>query len=51
MVMIIFVLWNRKFNYYNEQCLSQQGKHKLEVVLFFGAKRMKSKTKDTDVEI
>jgi hypothetical protein len=27
------------------------GKHKLEVALSFGAKRMKSKTKDTNMEI
>jgi hypothetical protein len=27
------------------------GKHKLEVVSFSGAKKMQSKTKDTDVEI
>jgi hypothetical protein len=27
------------------------GKHKLEVVLSYGTKKMKSKTKDIDVEI
>jgi hypothetical protein len=51
-MMMIFMLWNKEFNYYKEYCLElTMGKHKLEVMLFFGAKRMKSKTKDTNVEI
>jgi len=46
------MLWNRKFNYYKEQCLKlAMGKHKFKVVWSFGAKRMKSKTKDINVEI
>jgi hypothetical protein len=52
MVTTILVLWNRKFNYYKEQCLElAMGKHKLEVVSSSGTKKMKSKTKDTNVEI
>jgi hypothetical protein len=48
----IFILWNRKINYYKEQCLeSTMGKHKLKVASSSKAKRMKSKTKDTNVEI
>lgn len=46
-MMIILVLWNRKFHYHKEQSLeSAMGKHKFEVVLSFGTNKMKSKTKD-----
>jgi hypothetical protein len=51
-MMMIFVLWNKEFNYYKEQHLeSTMVKHKLEVGLSFGAKRMKSTTKNTYVDI
>ncbi len=46
-MMTILVLWNKKFHYYKEQRLeSAMGKHKFEVVLSSGTKKMKSKTKD-----
>jgi hypothetical protein len=49
---MIFVLWNKEFNYYKEQGLeSTMGKHKFEVALSSGTKKMKFKIKDTYVEI
>jgi hypothetical protein len=49
---IILVSWNREFNYYKDRHLDiTMGKHKLEVTSSFGTNRMKSKTKDTNVEI
>jgi hypothetical protein len=51
-VTTIFLLWNKEFNYYKGQPLDiTTEKHKLKVMSFFGTKRMKSKTKDTNVEI
>jgi hypothetical protein len=51
-VTTILVLWNKKFNYYKEQRLElAMGKHKLKVASSFGVKKMKSKMKNTDVEI
>ncbi len=50
-VNVIFILWNREFNYYKEQQLnSTMVKHKLKGGMSFGTKCMKSKTKDTIVE-
>ncbi len=50
--MTILVLWNKEFNYYKYQRLDiTMGKHKLKVMSSFGTKRMKSKTKDINVEI
>ncbi len=49
---MILMLWNREFNYYKEQHLdTTMGKHKLKVMSSSRTKRMKSKTKDTHVEI
>jgi len=49
---IILVLWNRKFNYYKEQCLELTTvKHKLKVVSSSRVKRMVSKMKNIDMEI
>ncbi len=51
-VNVIFILWNREFNYYKEQPLdSTMVKHKLKGGMSFGTNCMKSKTKDTIVEI
>jgi hypothetical protein len=48
----IILLWNKEFNYYKEYPLeSVMAKYKFEVRLTFGARRMKSKTKDTNVKI
>jgi hypothetical protein len=49
---MILMLWNKEFHYYKEQCLEiAMGKNKFEVASSSKAKRMKSKTKDTNVEI
>jgi hypothetical protein len=49
---VIFISWNREFNYYKEQPLdSTMVKHKLKGGMSFGTKCMKSKTKYTIVEI
>jgi hypothetical protein len=51
-MMTILVLWNRKFNYYKEQCLKLvMGKHKFKIASSSKVKRMKSKTKDINMEI
>jgi hypothetical protein len=51
-VRTVIVLWNKEFNYYKEQSLElAMAKYKLEVGSTSRTKRMKSKTKDIDVEI
>jgi hypothetical protein len=49
---MIVVLWNMEFNYYKEQPLkSTMVKHKLKIGSSSRAKWMKSRTKDTSMDI
>jgi hypothetical protein len=51
-VSTIIILWNKEFNYYKEQPLdSMMVKHELESGTSSRMKGMKSKTKDTTLEI